>query len=65
MAEEKEMVAIIEKGATPKFSKAQLSASYKYMNRRDALTALLKDDEKYSFAQVDAILKKFDEGVKK
>lgn len=49
----------------PKFSKSQLVTSRKYMHRRDALNALLKDDEQYTFAQVDKILKQFDEGGKK
>ena len=47
------------------FSKEQLVNSRKYIHRRDALNALLKGDEKYSFAQVDGILKEFDRGVKK
>lgn len=50
---------------TPIFSKAQLIGSEKYAQRRDALNALLNDRERYSSAQVDEILKKFDEGGKK
>ncbi|WP_431030120.1 hypothetical protein [Lysinibacillus sp. LZ02] len=46
----------------PKFTKTQLVSSRKYIHRRDALNALLKDGEQYSFAQVDKILKTFDEG---
>ena len=49
----------------PKFSKAQLVKSQKYIHRRDTLSALLKDDEQYSFAQVDKILKEFEKEVKK
>lgn len=49
----------------PKFMKSQLVKSQRYFHRRDALNALLKNDAKYTFAQVDAILKKFDEGGKK
>lgn len=49
----------------PVFTKAQLVTSRKYTHRRDALNALLKGDEQYSFAQVDKVLKQFDEGVKK
>ena len=44
--------------------KSQLVKSQRYFHRRDALNALLKNDAKYTFAQVDAILKKFDEGGK-
>lgn len=46
----------------PTFSKTQLATSRKYIHRRDALNALLKGDEQYSFAQVDEILTKFDKG---
>lgn len=49
----------------PKFTKSQLVNSHKYIHRRDALNVLLREDEQYSFAQVDKILKQFDEGVKK
>lgn len=48
----------------PVFTKAQLVTSRKYIHRRDALNALLKGNEHYSFAQVDEVLKQFDEGVK-
>ena len=47
-----------------KFTKAQIVKSNKYMARRDALNALLVDDKKYSFADVEGILKKFDKGGK-
>lgn len=53
------------KEVVPTFTKAQLVNSRKYIHRRDALNALLKNDEKYSFAQVDEILNDFDKGVKK
>lgn len=55
----------IEKVAPFKFSKKQLLKSNKYVGRRDALNVLLKDDETYSFAQVDEILEKFYKGGKK
>lgn len=48
----------------PKFTKAQIVKSNKYMARRDALNALLVDEKKYSFAEVEGILKKFDKGGK-
>lgn len=60
---EKISKTIAEKAVT--FTKTQLVNSRKYIHRRDALNALLKDDEKYSFAQVDEILNDFDKGVKK
>jgi len=60
-----EKVAEVVTSKLPKFSKSQLVTSRKYIHRRDALNALLKDDEQYTFAQVDKILKQFDEGGKK
>jgi len=48
----------------PKFTKAQIVKSNKYMARRDALNALLEDEKMYSFTEVDGILKKFDKGGK-
>lgn len=46
------------------FTKEQLIKSKKYVHRRDALNALLEDNKKYSFANVDGILKEFEEGGK-
>lgn len=60
-----EMVNKVVTDSLPQFTKEQLTKSYKYSHRRDALNALLKDGETYSFAQVDEILKEFYEGGKK
>jgi len=60
-----EKVAEVVTSKLPKFTKSQLVTSRKYIHRRDALNALLTDDEQYTFTQVDKILKQFDEGVKK
>lgn len=49
--------------ATFKFVKSQIIKSKKYAHCRDALNALLKDDEAYSFAKVDEILNTFYKGV--
>lgn len=46
------------------FTKEQLVKSKKYVHRRDALNALLQDNKFYSFAEVEGILKQFDEGGK-
>ncbi len=48
-----------------KFTKQQLLKSKKYVDRRDSLNALLKDDETYSHAQVERILEKFYKGGNK
>jgi len=52
------------KGQAPTFTKDQLVQSKKYVHRRDALNALLEDNKTYSFANVDGILKEFEEGGK-
>lgn len=46
------------------FTKEQLIKSKKYVHRRDALNALLQENKLYSFAEVDGILKEFEEGGK-
>lgn len=44
------------------FTKAQLLASKKYADRRDALSALLKDGETYTLEAVDKLLDQFMKG---
>ena len=57
MAEKK-----IETKQESKFSKEQILASKKYVNRRDALGAILADEKQYTFEQVDSLLDKFMKG---
>ncbi len=45
--------------AVATFTKDQLLASKRYANRQDILNALLKDSEKYTIEQVDALIEKF------
>lgn len=61
---DKEAVKKVITSNLPEFSKEQLVRSQKYYHRRDALNALLEDEKKYSFVQVDEILEKFDKGGK-
>ena len=42
-----------------KYTKAQLIGSKRYVNRRDALNVVLKDDGLYTFAHVETLLDKF------
>ena len=44
------------------FTKAQILASKKYANRRDALGVILNDDEEYTLKKVDSLLAKFMKG---
>lgn len=52
------------KGEAPTFTKDQLVQSKKYVQRRDALNALLDGGKSYSFDEADNILKQFYEGGK-
>jgi hypothetical protein len=59
------MVAEAINGKTPTFTKARLLKSKKYFGRRDALSALLKDDKTYTHDDVQQILEKFYKGGSK
>ena len=45
--------------ATQKFSKSSIINSAKYINKRDALSTILKDNVKYTLNEVDDKLKNF------
>lgn len=45
-----------------KYTKEQLIRSARYMKRRDLLSALLEDGERYTFNEVDAMLDKYMKG---
>ncbi len=45
-----------------KFKKAALLKAKKYAGQRDLLAALLKDDQEYTAAEVNAILDRFAKG---
>lgn len=47
---------------TAKFSKVRILNSNKYKGKRDAINAVLKDDELYTIDEVDAALEEFYEG---
>ncbi|EGT4599345.1 hypothetical protein DFW26_07765 [Clostridioides difficile] len=46
-----------------KFSKEQIVNSKKYINRKDLLNAILKENELYSFSEVDDRINNFMKGV--
>lgn len=52
---------VVKKQGKVTFPKDKLLLSMKYSNRKDLLNVLLKDDEEYSFEEVD---KKIDEFMK-
>ena len=41
------------------FSKALILTFKRYANRRDLLSVLLKDDQRYTLDQVDGLIQKF------
>ncbi len=41
------------------FSKAHILTFKRYANRRDLLSVLLKDDQRYTLDQVDGLIQKF------
>lgn len=45
-----------------KFSKEQILKSKKYENERDVINALLKEDKKYSFSNIDKLINDFMKG---
>ncbi len=44
------------------FTKKQILASEKYVNRKDILGALLKDDDVYTIQQINSLIEKFMKG---
>ena len=60
MAEKK--VKTIEEKQETLFSKEQILASKKYINRRDALGVILSDDKSYTIEKVDSLLENFMKG---
>ncbi|HBE9110475.1 TPA: hypothetical protein KNH21_003798, partial [Clostridioides difficile] len=51
------------KGTDYKFTKEQIVNSKKYINRKDLLNAILKENELYSFSEVEEIINSFMKGV--
>ncbi|AXU78516.1 hypothetical protein [Clostridioides difficile] len=53
----------LSKGTDYKFTKEQIVNSKKYVNRKDLLNAILKENELYSFSEVEDRINKFMKGV--
>lgn len=45
--------------APPTFSKSHILTFKRYANRRDLLSVLLKDDQRYTMDQVDSLIQNF------
>lgn len=65
MARKKVESQTFEQIEQAKFTKNQLVKSKRYANCRDALSALLKDDETYTHEEVERILENFYKGGNK
>ena len=58
-ANKKEPAEIVQGKAPPTFSKSHILTFKRYANRRDLLSVLLKDDRRYTIAQVDSQIENF------
>ena len=57
-----EVVEVVE---TPvSYTKAQIYKAKRYMNKKDIVTVMLKDNERYTFEQVDKLIEQFLKGGK-
>ncbi|MDN9330660.1 hypothetical protein KLK89_02290 [Clostridioides difficile] len=57
------MSKTLSKEDSYKFTKEQIVNSKKYVNRKDLLNAILRENELYSFSEVEEIIDKFMKGV--
>ncbi|NJI81876.1 hypothetical protein GSQ54_15720 [Clostridioides difficile] len=57
------MSKTLSKEDSYKFTKEQIVNSKKYISRKDLLNAILKENELYSFSQVDDRINNFMKGV--
>ncbi|MCC0648898.1 hypothetical protein KGF50_11530 [Clostridioides sp. ZZV15-6598] len=57
------MSKTLSKEDSYKFTKEQIVNSKKYVNRKDLLNAILKEDELYSFPEVEDMINNFMKGV--
>ena len=55
-------VQTVKPVVVPKLKKEALLRAKKYAGQRDVLAALLKDDQEYTVAEVNAILEQFAKG---
>ena len=46
------------------YTKAQIYKAKRYMNKKDIITVMLKDNERYTFDQVDELIEQFLKGGK-
>ncbi|EGT4849792.1 TPA: hypothetical protein P5N67_003664 [Clostridioides difficile] len=57
------MSKTLSKEENYKFTKEQIVNSKRYVNRKDLLNAILKEDELYSLSEVEDMINNFIKGV--
>lgn len=55
----KEPAEAVQGNSPPTFSKSHILTFKRYANRRDLLSVLLKDDQRYTMDQVDGLIQNF------
>ena len=55
MKEEKQTAPVPKAAAEPKFTKAQLLSAKRFEGRKDAMTAVLKEDETYTVKEAEKL----------
>ena len=55
----KPIIKEVVKETLKKFSKSSIINSARYINKRDAINVVLKDNQKYTLKEVDEMLEKF------
>ena len=64
MAKKKTDVVEIEAPKSATYTKEQIYKAKRYMNKKDIITIMLKNDERYTFDQVDKLIEQFLKGGK-
>lgn len=64
MAKKKTNVVEVEAPKSVTYTKEQIYKAKRYMNKKDIITIMLKDNERYTFDQVDKLIEQFLKGGK-
>ena len=64
MAKKKTDVDTVEAPTSVTYTKEQIYKAKRYMNKKDIITVMLKNDERYTFDQVDQLIEQFLKGGK-
>ena len=64
MAKKKTDVVEVEAPKSVTYTKEQIYKARRYMNKKDIITVMLNNDERYTFDQVDKLIEQFLKGGK-